>query len=90
MWILDSRTYDYVFHFTRYFSDIKIIEPINIYLPNMNNLISNLSGTIILDPYLHLHNALASYLFQNHVRISNIIFHPHTILITFKKCLQRG
>lgn len=70
MWFLDLRALDHVFTYIKCFSNIQIIDLIHINSPNGKTLIANFSGTIILDPRLHLYNGL--YIPEFHFNLISI------------------
>ena len=79
MWILDSWESHHVCPYIKCISDIKGIDPVYIHLPNGTRITANFYGTIILDPFFHLHNVF--YILE--FRFSLISISKYAILCYF-------
>ena len=57
-WILDSGATNHICHSLHYFTSYKMINPINVHLPNGSQLTCSYFGTIHFNNLLYLHNVL--------------------------------
>ncbi|XP_073225688.1 uncharacterized protein [Cicer arietinum] len=91
MWILDSGA---TYHFTNslsFYSTYKSVTPISVKLPNGHFTQPSISGTVLLNESLILHNVLYIPLFSfNIIVVSKLIeFNPCTLTFSHDSCMIR-